>query len=217
MCIAAPYFCGVFLHPAAFHYTEESKMRQLLKMVQLSMLAALGVVLMLMVRFPLIPSAPFLEYDMGDVPVILAAFIFSPWAAVLILVLISLIQALTVSAASGWIGFIMHVIASGAFVLISGAILKRQPKEKTMRSKLFLPASLCAGTIAMVLVMIPLNLIFTVRFMGVPKEAVIDMLLPTIIPFNLLKGIIHSVVVVVLYPALMRILKKSKLLNPEYY
>ena len=77
MCIAAPYFCGVFLHPAAFHYTEESKMRQLLKMVQLSMLAALGVVLMLMVRFPLIPSAPFLEYDMGDVPVILAAFIFS--------------------------------------------------------------------------------------------------------------------------------------------
>jgi riboflavin transporter FmnP len=69
----------------------------------------------------------------------------------------------------------------------------------------------------MVLVMIPLNLIFTVRFMGVPKEAVIDMLLPTIIPFNLLKGIIHSVVVVALYPALMRILKKSKLLNPEYY
>lgn len=181
------------------------------------MLAALGIVLMLTVRFPLIPSATFLEYDMGDVAVILSALIYSPWAAVLVLVIISLIQALTVSAASGWIGFVMHVLASGAFVLICGLIFKKQPKEKTLRSKLYLPASLCAGTIAMVLVMIPLNLIFTVRFMGVPRQAVIDMLLPTIIPFNLLKGIINSVAVAVLYPALMRILKKTKLLEPDCY
>ncbi|HQD73258.1 MAG TPA: ECF transporter S component [Clostridiales bacterium] len=190
-------------------------MKKQLKMVQLSMLAALGVVLMLIVRFPLFPSAPFLEYDMGDVAVILTAFLYSPWASLLVLVIVSLIQALTVSASSGWIGFVMNVISTGAFVLVCGLIYNRKRGAKSKVSKLYLPAALAAGTIAMVLVMIPLNLIFTVRFMQVPREAVLNMMIPTIIPFNVLKGIINSVVVCVLYPAVKKILKSSKSLNPE--
>ena len=56
--------------------------------------------------------------------------------------------------------------------------------------------------------MIPLNLIFTVRFLGVPREAVMAMLLPTIIPFNLIKAGINSVVTFVVYKSVSRAVVK---------
>ena len=88
-------------------------------MVQLSMLAALGVVLMLIVRF-LFPSAPFLEYDMGDA-VIPTAFLTARGHS-LMLVIVSLIQASS-SASSGWIGFVMHVISTARSFWYAGFYL----------------------------------------------------------------------------------------------
>ena len=50
----------------------ETNRKKTLQLVQKAMLTALAIVLMLIVRFPLLPSAKFLEYDMGDIPVIIA-------------------------------------------------------------------------------------------------------------------------------------------------
>ena len=47
---------------------------------------------------------------------------------------------------------------------------------------------------AMTVVMIPLNLVFTGIFMGAGTQTVIGMLIPAIIPFNLLKAGINSAV-----------------------
>lgn len=48
-------------------------------------------------------------------------------------------------------------------------------------------AGLAVGSVLMTLVMIPLNLVFTGIFMGTGVEAVVKMLIPAIIPFNLIK------------------------------
>ena len=61
--------------------------------------------------------------------------------------------------------------------------------------------------------MIPLNLIFTVHFLGSPREVVIDMLIPAIIPFNLIKAVINSVVAGLIFVPLQKILKNAKLLS----
>lgn len=175
------------------------------RLVTLAVLAAIGIVLMLVVRFPLFPSASFLEYDMADVPVFLATMFFGIPDGLAVLVVISVIQGLTVSAGSGWIGIVMHIVASGAFVLALGLITRR---KKTV------PYIVCghvAGILVMALLMCGMNLLLTPIFMGTPVDAVKDMLVPIILPFNLLKGLINSVVATVLYLPLRKVLVKEKL------
>jgi len=82
------------------------------KMVKMAVLAALSVTLMFVVRIPF-PLATFLEYEPGDVPALIGAFIYGPAAGFIITVVVSLVQAVTVSAGSGWIGALMHMIATG--------------------------------------------------------------------------------------------------------
>ncbi|WP_213974236.1 ECF transporter S component [Tepidanaerobacter acetatoxydans] len=171
------------------------------KMARLAMLAALSILLMFLIRFPLIPSAPFLEYEPGDVPALIAAFLFGPGAGVLVTLIVSLIQALTVSAGSGWIGAIMHFIATGMMVAVAGYIYK---KIHTQKGAII---ALVAASISMTLVMIPLNLIFTTKFMNVPMEAVKAMIIPIIIPFNLLKASINSTLTFLVYKPVGKVMR----------
>ena len=58
--------------------------------------------------------------------------------------------------------------------------------------------------------MIPMNLTLTVYFLGTPRAVVVDMLLPAILPFNLLKAGINSVLTAVLYAALLPLLRRRR-------
>jgi len=169
-------------------------------MVKIAVLSALAIVFMLLLRFPLIPSAAYLEYDPADIPVLIGGFMYGPVSGLLITLIVSFIQAVSVSASSGWIGFAMHVIATGTFVLVSSCIYK---KIHTYKGAII---ALVAGTIAMTIIMVPANLIFTPMF-GVPIETVKAGITVTVIPFNFLKAAINSVITLLLYKPLSRILK----------
>ncbi len=171
------------------------------KMVKLAMLAALAVVLMLYIHFPLIPAAPFLEYEPGDIPALVGAFIFGPSAGFTIILIVSLVQAATVSASSGIAGAVMHLIASGTMVIVAGLIYKKIHNIKGAM------LALAAGTISMTAVMIPLNLIITPLFMNVKPEIVLSMILPIIVPFNLMKAGINSAITVIVYKSVGKVLR----------
>ena len=171
------------------------------KLVKLALLSALSILLMMVIRFPIIPSAPFLEYEPGDVPALIGAFLYGPGAGLLITAVVSLIQAITVSAGSGWIGAIMHMVATGTMVLVAGLIYKRMHSFKGA------VIGLLAGSVGMTLIMIPLNLFFTTRFLGVPVEAVKAMIVPVIIPFNLIKAVGNSALTVLVYKSVAKILR----------
>jgi riboflavin transporter FmnP len=171
------------------------------KLVRLALLSALSILLMMVIRFPIIPSAPFLEYEPGDVPALIGAFLYGPGAGLLITAVVSLVQATTVSAGSGWIGAIMHMVATGTMVLVAGFIYKRIHSFKGA------VVALLAGSVGMTLVMIPLNLFFTTRFLGVPAEAVKAMIVPVIIPFNLIKAVGNSALTVLVYKSVARVLR----------
>ena len=83
------------------------------KLAKMGMLVAISIVLVYFIHFPLIPAVPFLEYDPADIPIMMGAFAFGPWAGLLITVVTSLVQGFTVSAGSGVYGIIMHIIATG--------------------------------------------------------------------------------------------------------
>lgn len=173
------------------------------KLVTMSILAAMSILLVSFIHFPIIPAAPFLEYDPADVPILIGTFMYGPVAGLVITVVASLVQAMTVSAGSGWVGFVMHVIATGTLVLVAGSVYKIR---HTFKGAI---VGLALGTLAMTAVMIPANLFFTVKFWGTPYQAVKNMLVPAIIPFNLLKGFINSMITIIIYKYIAEFLRDS--------
>lgn len=171
------------------------------RIVQLGLLTAISVVLVYLVRFPIFPSAAYLEYDMADVPILIGGFLFGPWYGLLLTAAVSLLQWLLVSQSSGWVGCLMHFFATGSSVLVSASLYR---KNRTLRGAI---TAMMLGGLVHVLMMIPLNLIFTVHFNGAPMEMVLAMLPTVIIPFNLIKVSANSLLTFLLYKRVAKILR----------
>lgn len=177
------------------------------KIAVMAMLVAISVVLVYLLRFPLFASAPFLEYDPADIPILIGTIMYGPAAGLMLTVIASAIQALTVSAQSGVYGFIMHVIATGVLVTVTGLIHRRSGSIPR------LVVALVCGALSMGIVMMGANYIVTPLFMNSPREFVAAMLLPVILPFNLLKAGINASVSFVLYASLRSFLKSSGIIE----
>lgn len=202
-------------------------------MVQLAVLVAISSVLVLF-SFPLLPSVAFMEYDLADIPVLLCVLTMGTPAGLLVLVIAAAIQAFLMGR-NGIIGFIMHLISSGVMVLVASGIYFAFKK-----SRKGMIIGLICSVVAVVLVMIPLNFIFIPNlFMSVPlnesagiffsglsggydptlySEAAISayemvkgVLLVGIIPFNLIKYTLNSVLFYLLFFAIAKIFKGSSL------
>lgn len=160
---------------------------------QTGVLAAISVVLVFFIHFPIFPAAPYLEYDPADIPILIGTLSLGPYTGLLITVVASLVQGLTVSAQSGVYGIIMHVIATSFLVLPTGLIYQRSKNTKGA------VLGLAAGVIAMVVVMIFANLLVTPHFTGAPVSAIRALLPTVIIPFNLIKAGLNAVISFVIY------------------
>ena len=97
----------------------------------------------------------------------------------------------------------MHIFATGAFVWTAGLIYKH---NRTKKSAVI---ALIAGILVMTATMCLWNVIFTPIYMGTPRKAIIAMLPTAIIPFNLLKSGINSVVTFLLYKKLSNIVFRN--------
>lgn len=187
-----------------------NRMNRTRMLTTLSVLTALSIVLMLFVRFPIFPSAAYLEYEPMDIPILIAGFAYGPLAGLLVTLVSCLIQGLTVSSAvGGWVGILMHFIASGTFVTVASLIYRRK------HSLLGAIIGLIVGALSMAAIMVPANLIITPAFYGTPIEVVKPMLLPIIIPFNLIKAGINAAVTFAIYKPLRRIIIKKPNNNQE--
>lgn len=176
------------------------KNERLKRLVVLAMLAAISVVLVWAVHVPLIPVVSFLEYDPADVPILIATMAYGPVAGVVLTVVVSVIQGLTVSAGSGIYGIIMHIIATSTLVLVAGTVYRlRHTRGGAV-------LGLVLGTLAMGLVMMPANHFITPAFTGWPVAQVDALLIPGILPFNLLKAGLNSGVTFVVYKTVSRYL-----------
>lgn len=92
----------------------------------------------------------------------------------------------------------MHIIATSTLVLVAGSVYRfRRTRSGGM-------LGLLLGTLAMGFIMMPANHIITPYFTGWPTEAVDALLLPGILPFNLLKAGLNSVVTFLLYKTVSR-------------
>lgn len=175
------------------------------KLTVMAMLCALAFVAVVAIRIPLIPVAPFLEYEPKDIIIMTGGFLFGPMSSVAISVIVSLIEMFTISS-TGIIGLIMNIFSTIAFVYPAAWLYK---KYHSMKGAL---VGMILGSILMTLVMVLWNYLITPIYMGYPRDAVVKLLLPAIVPFNLLKSGINTALTLLIYKPLSNALKRTNLL-----
>lgn len=172
--------------------TQSNQKMKSERLAKMGMMAALACVVGL-VRFPLIPAVSFLTYDFADIPVFITTFAFGPAAGLMTVTVVSAIQAFLLGGDSVY-GFIMHMIASGTFLCIAGFIYR---KHKTKKVALI---SLVIATLAMTAVMGCANYIITPFYYGgEAMRATVVSLMPLILLFNVIKGVLNSLITFVIY------------------
>ncbi len=171
------------------------------KITSVSVLVALSLVAGYLIHFPILPQAPFLLYDPGSVFLLIGSFKLGPKTGAIMCFITALLFAL-ITGEGGPYGALMNFISTGTLVLVSSQIYVFHHTKKGAIWGMVL------GTLAMTLVMIPANLIITPLYLALPQEAVAKMLIPAIIPFNLLKGVISSFLTFILYKRLYPLIIK---------
>ena len=184
--------------------TDKSNER-LRSLLCMAMLAALAIVADIFLRIPGIGG--FLTYEPKDVILTIGGFIFGAVPGIIMSLIVCLVEMVTVST-TGPIGLLMNFLSSAVFVGVSAVIYSR---KKTLSRAII---GLIAGSLAMTAIMLLWNYIITPVYMNVPREAVVQMILPLLLPFNLLKAALNSVLVLFLYKGVVTALRRSRLI-PE--
>lgn len=185
----------------------------------IGLFGALGAILM-MFRFPIPFMPPFMSFDLSGLLEMIGGFMMGPVAAVLIILVKILVQVVTTGTKSAMTGELQNFILSCAYVLPAALIYKRR---KT-RSRAVM--GMAAGTVICALVAVVTNLYliipFYVNLMGMTWEAIVGMCakvnplmkdVPTmaifgIIPFNLIKYGVTSVLTLIVYKKVSRPMKE---------
>lgn len=170
----------------------------------IGMFCALAFAVMALSKLIPINIAGFLSFDFKDVIIAICGFIFGPIPAVVVSVIVSLIEMVTIST-TGPIGLLMNVLSTCAFVIPAALFYRAKRKFSSAVIGLVL------GILCMAIVMILWNWLITPLYMGVPREQVVSMLLPVFLPFNLIKGAINAAVTLLIYNPIVTALRKANL------
>src|SRR5699024_1318634 len=130
---------------------------------------------------------PFLKFEPSDVPLLLAAVLYGPFAGFMAILAKNILYFLIHG--GNIFGIFMSFFASLTFILVTVFLLR----------KLNIILAAVFGTIALGLIMIPLNLIIVPLQFGIPFENVWKLLLLVYIPFNLLKVTLNMAIFMMVY------------------
>ena len=174
-------------------------------LVIISLLSAVAYALMFVGRVPMIA---FLKYEPKDVIIMISGMAFGPAVTVVMSIVVSVVEFMTVSA-DGIIGLFMNVLSTVAYATLATIIYKRTNTTRDLIIGLFM------GTILTTVVMVAWNYVVTPFYLGIPREAVVGMLVPVIIPFNLIKYSINSGIILLIQRPILKVFKRSKIIDRE--
>ncbi len=181
---------------------KNSSKQKLQRLTTAAVLSALSLVLMVTIRFPIFPAAPFYEMEFADVPILVCSSLLGPWYSLASLLVVCTIQALTVSSSSGIIGFLMHFLSSGLMILTIWFI-RNKFKDEDDKLRGVVVSSL-VGVVAVVLVMIPMNIWLTSEFMNLSLDAFVKDILKVCIAFNMIKAGCNILLFDILSPQIIK-------------
>lgn len=173
------------------------------KIATLAMFTALAFVVSLF-DFPVFPQASFLKLDFSNVFVMLMGFVFGPVEAVIVCVIKELIH--IPMGTTGGVGELANILMGVAYALIPSTVYYFKKGIAVV-----IP-TLVAGTVLQTAVALLCNRYITFPlYMGSAAANAFNSLYSFIIFFNLIKGAAVSVICIVLYKYLSKVLKKLKI------
>jgi riboflavin transporter len=195
---------------------------QLNLMIKVAILGALaGAIMMMKFALPIFPY--FLEIDLSDIPAVIGVMVLGPLAGVLIEGVKIVVNILLNGSLTFGVGEAANFVSGVAFILPLGLIYR---KKKDFKGAVI---GLIAGTLSLTVVMgitnyfifIPLfakafnapvsayvDIAQKLPFFGQFVNNLLDMIIYSFVPFNMLKGILITVVTLVLYDFLVPALNK---------
>ncbi len=197
------------------------KQNKVKKLVLIAVLGALSGVLMTYLRFPLPLMPPFMDFDFAAIPEIIGGFALGPMAGAMIVVVKLLVKLVLSSTSTLYTGELSNLILSISYV-VPAAIIYRK-----MRTKKGAILGLAVGTLTCTVVAVLSNVYFILPFyaevFGMPLEdiiawcatinpAVTDLtmfVLVGVVPFNLIKFGVCSLVAVLIYKRVSPLIKRN--------
>ncbi len=135
----------------------------------------------------------FLEIEFSDLPALILAFAYGPVAGVLCELIKNMIH-LTMSS-TGYVGEFANFVINGTFCLVAGLIYTYNKSFKgAIVSLIFATLAMAiAGIFANLYIMLPLYM------PTAPLSVKMSLVLYTILPFNLVRGVVISVITLLIY------------------
>ncbi len=177
---------------------EDIKMKNVSKstnlIIKIGLLGAIALILAFF-QFPILPAFPFLKMDPSDIPALIGAFAFGPLVGGIIEALKNVLVFIFNNSGTGGVGEFANFMVGCFYVCTAGFIYSR---NRTRKSAIL---SLIAATIFMSVAGVLANyFIFVPMYYGdKPMSFIIHYLVYAIVPFNLIKGVIISVVTMLIY------------------
>lgn len=201
--------------------TKKSSSYRLRMLTTTAMLGAMAGLLML-IEIPLGFIAPsFYKLDLSEVPVMIGTFAFGPVQGIVIELIKVLIKLVLKGTTTNYVGDIANFIIGVAMVVPAGIIYRRRKTKKHA------VIGMAVSTVFMSAVGVFLNAYILIptfsQLFHLPIEQIVGMgtaIIPAVkdtftlclfcvLPFNLIKGIIVSVIVALIYKPLSRLIHKG--------
>lgn len=173
------------------------------QLVVIALLTAIAYAIMVVGRIPMVA---FLKYDPKDIVIMLSGMAFGPATTILMSTITSFIEFITVSD-TGPIGLFMNILSTISFATLATIIYKKKPNNTTLIIALIL------GTLLMTLVMVGWNYIVTPFYLKIPRAEVVKMLVPIIVPFNIIKSLINSGIIFLIHKPVLKLFEKHNLIE----
>lgn len=155
-----------------------------------ALLCAVAAIATLFLEFPILPGVTFLKYDPSAIIALIAGFAFGPATGAVVSVVPYLPHLAT---QSGIYGMVMAIIATLSLVLPASCVYRRNTTFAGALIGMGVGAAVC------LICCIAANVVITPVYMGAPTQTVIDMIVPTLLPFNVAKIAINCVVTALVY------------------
>lgn len=170
------------------------------QLVVMALMCAISVLLSF-VEFAIFPAAAWLKYDASFVPAMICGFAYGAGPGMSV----------------GMISVVLHALMSGNFwgavmnaLVVCGYVIPAALVYKFMRTWKGAIIGLVLSFVAAIALAIVGNLLVTPLYAGMPMEAVADMIVPILLPFNIMKAALNSVITLAIYKAISNLITPKK-------
>lgn len=162
-----------------------------------ALFCAVAAICTLFIQFPIFPAAPWLMYDPSGIVALVAGFAFGPAVAAVVSILPYLVH---LGTSGGFYGMIMAMLATLSLALPAALVYRKNTTRKGAIIGMVVGGIICLAATILA------NLVITPLYAGMPVDAVVALIVPALLPFNLIKIVVNCVITALIYKPITKAL-----------